>query len=275
MVYEEGEARAIYRMVMELRFGLSQTDLLLGKDTDLSAEDQAELEIIMQRLLRKEPVQYVLGFAEFCGRRFSVEPGVLIPRPETQLLVEEASKLLSLMSSNEKPSLLDIGTGSGCIAITMALKGCKVAAIDISPEALRIAGENACRMGVEVEFRCENILHPKEGDEHWDIIVSNPPYVCQDEARQMAENVLLYEPHLALFVPDDNPLLFCRAISGYALRHLNPGGHLLMEINSAYGPQVKDLMQTAGFIDVCIRQDQFGRDRMVSAKYIKDNGHNF
>ena len=261
-VYEAGEAQAIWRMVMELRFGLSHTDLLLGKDTELSAEHQAELEIIIERLLRKEPVQYVLGISEFCGHRFHVEPGVLIPRPETEDMVRS---LINLPERGKK-CLLDIGTGSGCIAVTLALAGYRVTAFDISPLALRIAQENAKRLGAEVNFICEDILHPTKTEECWDIIVSNPPYVCQSEAGEMEENVLRYEPHLALFVPDEDPLLFYRAIAEYARKHLTLEGILCLEVNRAHGQETKNQLVEYGFKHVEIRQDRFGNDRFVIAE---------
>ena len=258
-VYEAGEARALYRLVMETRFGLSHTDLLLGKDTQLSEEDQAELEIIVERLLRNEPVQYILGQAEFCGRRFLVEPGVLIPRPETEDLVNAVVPSCPC-------SILDIGTGSGCIAVTLALKGYRVTAFDISPIALRIAQKNAEVLGAKVNFRIEDILHPKPTEEHWDVIISNPPYVCESEAVEMDENVLHYEPHLALFVPDSDPLLFYRAIAEYACQHLNPGGQLLMEINRAFGKKVKNMIEMVGFEHVKTSTDRYGNERIVEGR---------
>lgn len=263
-VYSPGEARALLRLVMEMRFGLSHTDLLLGKDKELSAEHQAELEIIIERLLRKEPMQYVLGTSEFCGHTFHVEPGVLIPRPETEEMVR------SIISLSRKPGdrLLDIGTGSGCIAVSLALAGYRVTAFDISPLALRIAQANAERLGAEVEFVCEDILHPRYDCGLFDIIVSNPPYVLQSEAKEMEENVLNYEPHLALFVPDDDPLLFYRAIAAYAAGHLKPDGIVALECNRAYARQVAELLSGQGFSDARVHLDQFGNQRFVTARYM-------
>ena len=259
-VYSPGEARALLRLVMEMRFGLSHTDLLLGKDKELSAEHQAELEIIIERLLRKEPVQYVLGVAEFCGHRFHVEPGVLIPRPETEEMVRSL-----IARPGRKGRLLDIGTGSGCIAVSMALAGYRVTAFDISPLALRIARGNAEKLGAEVKFICEDILHPLQDSGCFNVIVSNPPYVLQSEAEGMEENVLRYEPHLALFVPDEDPLLFYRAIADYVLSHLNKGGQLALECNRAYAKDVANLLKEKRFTEVVAHQDQFGNERFVTA----------
>ena len=260
-VYPPGEARALLRLVMETRFSLSHTDFLLGKDRELSAEHKAELEIIVERLLRKEPVQYILGVSEFCGHRFHVEPGVLIPRPETEEMVR------SLIGHPDRKGkrLLDIGTGSGCIAVSLALAGYQVTAFDISPLALSIAQENAERLGAEVVFACEDILHPTHDYGRFDIIVSNPPYVCRSEASEMEENVLHYEPHLALFVPDEDPLLFYRAIADYADRHLNAGGKLALECNRAYTFQVAELLSNHGFSEAEVLPDQFGNKRFVTA----------
>ena len=259
--YGSGEARTLYEIIMQHRFNLSRTDILLGKDTTLSADDKAELQIIVDRVAKGEPVQYVLGCEEFCGHTFRVAPGVLIPRPETQLLVK-------LVQQHVAPggSILDIGTGSGCIAITLALYGYQMTATDVSGEALCIARENAEHLHAEVRFEHENILQPKARKKLWDAIVSNPPYICQNEASGMDENVLLYEPHLALFVPDDNPLLFYRAIAEYGLRHLTENGRLFFETNRAYAKQVKELLIQKGYGNVCIMNDQFDNERFVCAK---------
>jgi release factor glutamine methyltransferase len=262
--YDAGEARALYEFVMQRRFGLSRTDILLGKDTNLSADDKAELEIIVQRIAKGEPVQYVLGYEEFCGRNFLVGPGVLIPRPETQQLVQLVQQYLPLGSS-----VLDVGTGSGCIAITLALVGYKVTALDVSEEALDYARRNAERLGAEVEFRKEDILSVKnqidetDSDSSFDCIISNPPYVCEREAAEMDDNVLMYEPRIALFVPDDDPMLFYRAIADYGLKHLTAGGWLFFETNRAYAGHVGELLQQKGYRDVRIVKDQYDNERFV------------
>jgi release factor glutamine methyltransferase len=290
--YGLGEARALYELIMERRFGLSRTDILLGKDTTLSAEDKAELEIIVDRVAKGEPVQYVLGCADFCGREFLVGPGVLIPRPETQELVRLVEQHLALGST-----VLDIGTGSGCIAITLALAGYEVTALDVSDVALSFARRNAERLGAEVEFVKGDILKekseklkvknnsnlPKETENesnsdyslftfHFslDAIVSNPPYICESEASAMDGNVLDHEPHLALFVPDHDPLLFYRAISEFGLEHLAADGLLFFEVNRAHAEQVAELLLQKGYRETKIVKDQYDNNRFVCARKIQD-----
>lgn len=279
--YGAGEARALYELVMRRRFGLSRTDILLGKDTTLSSDDKEELQRIIDRIAKGEPVQYVLGSEEFCGREFFVGPGVLIPRPETQQLVR-------LLQQNVAPGsrVLDVGTGCGCIAITLALAGYQVTALDVSEEALAYARRNAERHGAMVEFLKVNILEQgARGKEQEDCygrlsslapcslplapcsaIVSNPPYICESEATEMDDNVLLHEPHLALFVPDDNPLLFYHAIADFGLRHLAQNGWLFFETNRAYPRQVADLLSLKGYNDTKTIKDQYDNERFVCAR---------
>ena len=259
--YATGEARALYELIMEQRFGLSRTDLLLGKDTTLSAKEQEELQIIIDRVAKGEPVQYVLGREEFCGRTFLVGSGVLIPRPETQQLIE-------LVKQNVAPkkTVLDVGTGSGCISITLALEGYKVTAIDVSDEALAYARKNAERLGTKAEFRQENILQPKPSDESWDAIVSNPPYICKSEVETMEENVLEHEPHLALFVPDDDPLLFYRAIAEFGQQYLAAEGQIFFEVNCAHAKKVEELLNEKGYKETQIMKDQYDKEMFVWAR---------
>lgn len=261
--YGATEGYALYRMVMEECFGLTHTDILLGKDSQISEENQTRLLKITSRLLKNEPVQYILGYTYFCGHKFVVRPGVLIPRPETELLVQKATELCHSIDGIATPEVLDIGTGSGCIAVSMALAGCHVTAMDISEDALGIAMENAANLNAEVVFMHENILQPSHTDKQWNIIASNPPYICLHEAEDMERNVLDYEPHNALFVPDTDPLIFYRAIASYAMSHLSPGGWLCMEINQAYANEMKSLLSSFGFKDVTILQDQYGKDRIA------------
>ncbi len=264
--YGASEGRALYRMVMEERFGLTHTDILLGKDNDFSAEQQRCLDEITSRLLQNEPIQYVLGQATFCGRTFEVCPGVLIPRPETEMLVQSVATICNSMAGhNPHPSILDIGTGSGCIAVSLALEGCHATAMDISHIALEVAERNATRLGAEVIFLQDDILQPRPSDRHWDIIVSNPPYVCLHEATEMHPNVLLHEPHNALFVPDTDPLIFYRAIAAYALSHLNPAGWIALEINRTYHQEIRNLLTSFGFRNVSITPDQYGNQRIATA----------
>lgn len=254
------EGRAIYMLVMERRFGLSPTQVLLGKDKELSPHDLALLDNIAARVLQGEPVQYVLGECRFCGHDFHVEPGVLIPRPETAELVR-----MIMATATPASRVLDIGTGSGCIAVSLALEGHRVTAMDISARALRIAGSNAQRLGADVQMVQEDILHPGTHNQPWDIIVSNPPYIRQAEASEMEDTVLEHEPHTALFVPDDDPLLFYRAIGLFALEHLSARGTLWFEINREFPRQTCDLLAAQGFTGVQALKDSYGNHRFVKA----------
>lgn len=292
-IYNEREAQAIVRTVLDALFGMSLTDICLGKVTQLSADDTTRLEKIMQRLEKSEPVQYVLGAEWFAGRLFDVAPGVLIPRPETEELVkwtcDEAKEKEKEDNSKEErgkeekevskkgeevphPSILDIGTGSGCIAITvaLALPQARVTAWDISTDALTIAAGNAHRLGASVRFEHQDALNAPDDEERWDVIVSNPPYICDRERADMSDNVLSYEPELALFVPDSDPLLFYRAIARYASKALKPGGRLLFETNTAYAHEVAQAMADEGFTAIEVRNDCFGKPRMVKGAFIRE-----
>ena len=266
-IYEADEAKAIVRWVLDVRFGLSLTDILCGKVTQLSADDQAELEKIMQRLEKAEPVQYVVGCADFCGRQFHVAPGVLIPRPETA----ELCRWIIRENSFAVRSVLDIGTGSGCIAITLALalSAAKVTAWDISDEALRIAAGNAEAQGTNIVFERQDALHLSADDgRQWDVIVSNPPYIKLQERDGMAENVLNYEPETALFGPADDPALFYKRIGDYAIRTLTPGGQLYFELNPLTADEVSDYLKRLGLQKIEIRVDQYGKRRFLKAMKI-------
>ncbi|MBR1546064.1 MAG: peptide chain release factor N(5)-glutamine methyltransferase [Prevotella sp.] len=271
-VYEEGEAKAIARMVYEVRYGLSLSDLYIGKDTQLSADDQAELEEIAGRLQRQEPVQYVLGQEDFCGRTFLVNEYVLIPRPETAALCQWIlSSLTANRSTRTAPALLDIGTGSGCIAITLAaeLPEAQVTAWDISGEALAMACENAKRTHVHVSFEQVDVLTVNRSTQitnRYDLIVSNPPYILNKERARMEQNVLDYEPHTALFVPDEDPLLFYRAIAQYGQKALQKGGWLYFEINPLYANELTDLLCIMSYHDIELNTDQFGKQRFIRAQ---------
>lgn len=293
VIYNEREAQAIVRTVLDVLFGMSLTDICLGKVTQLSADDTTRLEKIMQRLEKSEPVQYVLGAEWFAGRLFDVAPGVLIPRPETEELVkwtcDEAKEKEKEDNSKEErgkeekevskkgeeaphPSILDIGTGSGCIAITvaLALPQARVTAWDISTDALAIAAGNAHRLGASVRFEHQDALSAPDDEACWDVIVSNPPYICDRERADMSDNVLSYEPELALFVPDSDPLLFYRAITRYASKALKPGGRLLFETNTAYAHEVAQAMADEGFTAIEVRNDCFGKPRMVKGAFIRE-----
>ena len=283
-IYDAGEAKAIVRWVLDVRFDMSWTDILCGKVTELSAHDQTELEKIMQRLEKGEPVQYIIGVADFFGRQFHVEPGVLIPRPETEelcrwILASDKHGLSRTVRESPHQSdanILDIGTGSGCIAITLALElpDAKVTAWDISDEALRIASENAKQLGADVVFDKQDVLnisltsHLSPLTSHYDLIVSNPPYICEKEKSAMECNVLEHEPHLALFVPDDDPLLFYRAIAQYAAVALKPQGSLFFEINPLYADDLAQMLRMMSYHSILIHQDQFGKPRFLKATKI-------
>lgn len=264
-LYGDGEAKAIAQMVYEVRYGLTLSDIYLGKDTQLSADDQAELKEIAKRLADNEPVQYVLGVADFCGRQYHVEPGILIPRPETEHLCRLITKHVAIGSANRK--VLDIGTGSGCIAITLALDipNSQVTAWDISPIALRVAKGNAEQLGAQVNVVENDMLQQTyQVAPQWDLIVSNPPYICDSEADQMDANVLDYEPEIALFVPDDDPLKFYVPIMNFAQSALHPGGQLWLETNPLYEEIIEERLLELGF-NVTAHDDQFGKTRFIQA----------
>lgn len=275
------------RMLLEDLFSLSFADILCGATEHLSDADTLRLQQSVARLLDAEPLQYVTGTAFFCGHPFHVAPGVLIPRPETEWIVDTAVNLVT-----SSPRILDVGTGSGCIAISISLaladRHCYTEAWDISEDALRIATDNAERLGAEVKFRrrdalrleedfsAEERLEAEQGGaealsdtnaaEPWDIIVSNPPYICNREAADMHANVLRHEPHLALFVPDTDPLLFYRAIARYAMRNLRKGGWLLFECNTLYAHDTAQMASDMGFATSVVEDDCFGKPRFVKAQ---------
>ena len=271
-LYGDGEAKAIARLVYEVRFGLPFSDICLGKDTQLSANSQEELKGIAERLLQQEPVQYVLGQAAFCGRNFIVNKHVLIPRPETEELCYWVVSQKD--NSLENPiNILDIGTGSGCIAITLAaeMSKTKVMAWDITTEALKVAEENAKRNYVHVSYERVDALHIptdilQQTTKSFDFIVSNPPYICNNERSHMESNVVNYEPHTALFVPDNDALLFYRAIAQYGQTALKEGGWLYFEINPIYANILTEMLDKMAYHHIEIKEDQFGKQRMIRAK---------
>ena len=272
--YDDGEARAIARILIEELFGLSYTDIVCGATEQLSADDTLRLDTAVRRIEQGEPLQHVLGYADFCGNRFCVNGSVLIPRPETEWLVDEGAKLMDgCIASDETQHkaphspkrILDIGTGSGCIAISLKLRlgDAYVEAWDISEEALRTAQDNADALKAEVTFRKRDALRADNTAAPWDLIVSNPPYICDSERSAMDDNVLLHEPHTALFVPDDDPLRFYRAIARYALLTLNTGGSLLFECNTRYAEATGKMLSDMGFEEVTVSDDCFNLPRFV------------
>ena len=281
-LYGPQEAKAMTRMLLEDLFSLSFADILCGATEHLSDADTLRLQQSVDRLLDAEPLQYVTGTAFFCGHPFHVAPGVLIPRPETEWIVDTAVNLVT----SSAPRILDIGTGSGCIATSISLaladRHCYTEAWDISEDALRIATDNAKRLGADVEFCRRDALRLEEekseemrlekekggaevliadnaSSASWDIIVSNPPYICNREAADMHANVLRHEPHLALFVPDTDPLLFYRAIARYAMRSLRKGGWLLFECNTLYAHDTAQMAADMGFAKSVVEDDCFGK----------------
>ena len=277
-IYDEGEAKAIARMVYEVRYDLTLSDIYLGKDAQLSTDCQTELKEIAKRLLQGEPIQYVLGQADFCGRKFMVNEHVLIPRPETEELCQwilaadlhELTQAVRCRPLSSAAEILDIGTGSGCIAITLAaeMPQAEVTAWDISAEALKVAAENARRHNVSVSFEQVDVLNVQCSmfNVQWDIIVSNPPYICHKEREAMENNVLEHEPHTALFVPDDDPLLFYRAIAQYGQSALKDDGWLYFEINPIYAEALCDMLSKMSYRDIEIKEDQYGKQRMIRAQ---------
>ena len=265
-VYGEGEAQAIARLIYEVRYGLTLSDLLMGRDSSVPED---ELEQIAIRLEQQEPVQYILGQAEFCGRTFVVNKHVLIPRPETAELCQWIVLGNGLQGCKK---ILDIGTGSGCIAITLAaeMPKAEVTAWDISEKALKVVEENAKRTNVHVKFEQVDILHLPSSILHltsaFDLIVSNPPYICNKERETMEANVLEHEPHTALFVPNDDPLLFYRAIAQYGQTALKEGGWLYFEINPLYAEDLRAILSKMSYYDIEIKEDQYGKQRMIRAK---------
>lgn len=290
-LYPPGEAQALVRLIMERVCGISTYQLLLGKGKDLSDTEKSKIKEIVEGLRLYKPIQYLIGTAEFYGMVFKVTPDVLIPRPETAELVERVVKDYH----GQSPRILDIGTGSGCIAIALAkhIPGARVTGMDISPEALSIATENAHGNDVSVHFLEFDILSggkisssrmAREFHKHetkcslgrnkvfismkqkFDCIVSNPPYIMNKEKAAMEANVLEHEPHLALFVPDDDPLLFYRAIARFGQSTLAKGGRLYFEINALCGNQTVALLEQENYKEIELIQDLYGKDRIVKAK---------
>lgn len=271
-IYDDGEAKAVVRLLLDEGFGLTMTDIVCGKTDELPAPDKERLAAMMTRLRQGEPVQYVLGRADFCGRAFHVEKGVLIPRPETEelcrMIVAEYNKPYCALQPPVPLQVLDVGTGSGCIAVTLALDlhNAEITAWDVSPDALLIARRNAKKLGATVNLQLQDALNAPEDEDKWDIIVSNPPYIANHERKDMSRNVLDNEPELALFVPNDNPLLFYRAIAVYAGRALNSGGKLFFEINPLHANELHQMLMQEGFGEIRFVKDNFGKVRFCHCR---------
>ena len=260
--YSVGEISALTRIIATELLSVSQMAFFLKDDITLSAEQQSLLDNAIERLKKQEPIQYILGYSDFCGLRFKVTPATLIPRPETSELVEWIAS-----EATGKESILDIGTGSGCIAVSLASKmpQSTVIAWDISNDALAVAAENSKANDQAVTFEQVDILAYEPTGELFDIIVSNPPYIKENEKGSMHSNVLDWEPHTALFVPDSDPLLFYRTIAEKGLVLLSPGGRLYFEINRAHGKETMVMLAALGYKEIELRKDFAENDRMIRA----------
>jgi release factor glutamine methyltransferase len=264
-LYPDTEIKSFSNLIIEKVSGFSRTEIIVNKNTLFSVEQRHVIENFIEKLKEYVPIQYILGETEFFGLPFQVNESVLIPRPETEELVDW---IRNENDRNANPGILDIGTGSGCIAISLKheFTNATVDAFDISEKALETAQNNATLNKLEVNFSKVDILNTPEMEQKWDIIVSNPPYVTELEKSEISPNVLDYEPHLALFVPDNNPLLFYRSIAIFAQQHLKPRGKLYFEINRQFGKATVDLLTAMGFGNVELRKDISGNDRMVRAE---------
>lgn len=262
--YGEGEAKAMTRLIFHHLKGWNATDMIINADWPVSEYIVTKSAEILRRVLGGEPIQYVLGETRFYGMDLEVTPAVLIPRPETEELVD------MIVSENKQDdlSVLDVGTGSGAIAIALSrnLPFSKVTAIDISADALAVARANAKRLYARIDFQLEDVFRYEPAADTFDIIVSNPPYIAESERKDMEPNVLEHEPAGALFVPDDNPLIYYSRISEIAAGSLKPGGRLYFEINPLYADRLKAMLESDGFTDVEIRQDISRRDRFAVAR---------
>ena len=269
LLYGADESQALFFMALAQLSGLKRNDYLLRKDETIAAIDLAKFEALLADLAKGKPIQYIFGEAHFYGLTFKVTEEVLIPRPETEELVDWIVETVG-SSQFGANSLLDIGTGSGCIAIALKkyLPQYKVSALDIAPESLAIAQENATLNQVELVFLQQDILEiPQQKSEFtYTVIVSNPPYITQAEKEQMHQNVLENEPHRALFVSNERPLVFYEAIADYALQNLQNRGLLFFEINEYLGKETVDLLKDKGFKNIELKKDMQGKDRMIKCE---------
>lgn len=253
-LYGPGEVAMLLRIIFEYLKGWTQTDMIMRGSDELSDFIAGKADAIIDRLLAHEPIQYIIGEARWYGMKFIVDRSTLIPRPETEQLVD-----LVVADAADTPDLrvLDLCTGSGCIAIALArnLRFATVEAVDISTDALDVARRNASSLRAKVDFRHADVLAMKPDPDSFDIIVSNPPYIAEHERASMSANVIDYEPHIALFVPDSDPLRFYTAIARYAVTALKPGGWLYFEINPLYAENLRKEMEADGWVDVDLRPD--------------------
>lgn len=263
-IYSESEIRTISNAIISKITGMSYTEIILNKNTIFSEEQRNLLDSFISALKKNIPLQYILGQTEFMGLTFEVNSSVLIPRPETEELIEW---ILEINQEKQINSMLDIGTGSGCIAVSLAkfIQGSSVTAFDISEQAIAVATRNAKSNQVNISFQRRDILNAHFSEEKWDTIVSNPPYIPEMEKANMSKNVLDYEPHLALFVTNEDPLIFYRKIAEFALCHLETEGNLFFEIHYDQALNIKTLLESLSFKHVEIRKDMSGNDRMIRA----------
>lgn len=264
-IYDEMEAESFFYLILEHLHQLKRIDLALNPDFEISESDKVRWENILSELKTQKPIQYILGETEFYGLKFKVNEDVLIPRPETEELVDLIVLSFKFQVSSSKLRILDIGTGSGCIPISLKknLSKADVFAIDVSEKALEIAKENAKLNGVEVTFIQKNILETDDLEQQFDIIVSNPPYVRMLEKEEIKSNVLEFEPHLALFVEDNDALLFYRKIAQLAKKNLTENGSLFFEINQYLGKETVDLLESLGFKNILLLKDIYENNRMI------------
>lgn len=262
-VVDASEAERFFYITLEELAGWRRMDYLMHPEAKITTNDELRWKAVLNSLEQQQPIQYIFGKAHFYGLEFKVNEDTLIPRPETEELVEWI-----IHENNKRPAfnVLDIGTGSGCIPITLAkhITQAAVSSIDVSVNALAIAKENAQANEVRVNFILTDILQASALPQQYDVIVSNPPYVRNLEKAEIKPNVLQYEPHLALFVEDSDPLIFYRKIAHLALNHLTPGGKLYFEVNQYLGAETVTLLEEIGFTNVILRKDLFGNDRMIS-----------
>ena len=268
-IYSESEASETTDWIMEHLTGSKKAERMIYKNAEITLKEESLLNQYANRLMQHEPVQYILNEAWFCGLKFYVDKNVLIPRPETEELTEWV--ITNCKFPIDQLSILDIGTGSGCIPISLKrkLRKAEVWSCDISAAALQVARRNAETIGVDVNFLLVDFLNKKETAQlpTFDIVISNPPYVPQKDKGQMHTNVLDYEPHSALFVPDDDALIFYRAIAEFGSKHLNPNGVIYAEIHEQQGKDVLTLLDSAGY-ETELKKDMQGKERMVKAKLL-------
>lgn len=275
-LYDAGEAESFFYLILEAKHQLKRVDLALQPDLVFSKAELETWNLILEQLKKEIPVQYLLGTTHFYGLEFEVNSNVLIPRPETEELVDWIIQSRNfgtkfnpeVSGQSSKIKILDIGTGSGCIAISLAknLPNAEVFALDVSDKALATAQKNAELNQVTIQFIHQSILETEDLGQQFDLIVSNPPYVRHLEKQEIKKNVLDNEPHLALFVDDNDALVFYRKIAQLAQKNLNPQGQLYFEINQYLGQEMLDLLQKMGFKDTVLRKDIYGNDRMIQCR---------